>query len=77
MLATGCQNLGRLNRKLSEVLYEFSCKCLMQLNRNSSQKTGTNLAVIVFFILTYYYMVFKMVLILVLEKKESIFYFQL
>ena len=23
MLATGCQNLGRLNRKLSEVLYTF------------------------------------------------------
>ena len=23
MLATGCQNLGRLNRKLSEILYEI------------------------------------------------------
>ena len=39
----------------------------MQLNRNSSQKPGTNLSVF-FNILTYYYMVFKMALILVLEK---------
>ena len=46
----------------------------MQLNRNSSQKPGQTYQ---FFILTDYYMVFKMALILVLEKKESIFYFQL
>ena len=45
----------------------------MQLNRNSSQNTGKNLSF--FFIFTYYYMVFKMALILVLEKKESIFIF--
>ena len=48
--------------------YEFSCKMLMQLSRNSSQKPGTNLSDF-FLILIYYYMVFKMALYLFLEKK--------
>ena len=62
---------------LTVVLYlPDSCKCLIQLNRNSSHKPGTNLSVF-FFILTFYYMVFKIALFLVLEKKKIIFYFQL
>ena len=47
----------------------------MQLSRNISHKPVTNLSA--FFILTYYYMVFKMALLLVLEKKEMYLYFQL
>ena len=53
-------------------IYEFSCKCLMQLNRNSSH-TNQGRTFQVFFIFTYYYMVFKIALILVLEKKSFFF----
>ena len=38
MLATGCQNLGRLNRKLSEVLVlilSFGCLCSVSLPRGA------------------------------------------
>ena len=55
-------------------IYEFSCKCHMQLNRNSSHKPRTYLPIF-FFILTYYYMVFKMALFLVLEKRKVFFIF--
>ena len=39
MLATGCQNLGRLNRKLSEVLYLWKLKVLSAFNFDGMEFT--------------------------------------
>ena len=54
--------------------YEFPCKIIMQLSRNSYTNKGRTYQTL-FFILICYNMVFKMALYLVLEKKETYFYF--
>ena len=52
-------------------IYESSCKCQMQFNRNSSHKPGTNLSGFFFYYVCVLLHGIKMALILVLEKKRK------
>ena len=51
--------------------YEFQCKILMQLSKNSYTNQGQTYQI--FFIKTYYNMIFKMVFVFSFRKNRIIF----